>query len=71
MKNYGFSPTQTRRYLECNIQNESTATYYLFLKKELKAGKDSHADICSQYFDINLLKPLNKKIRHKSMDFTQ
>ena len=51
MESLGFAPVQTRRYLEYNIKNDCTATYYLFLKKNFKLGLPSIADICSESFN--------------------
>jgi hypothetical protein len=69
MENLGFDNLQTRRYLEYNIKNECTATYYLFLKKNFKMGLGSTADICSEHFNRQLVNKIIRKPRHKSIDF--
>nr|VVW86719.1 unnamed protein product [Nymphaea colorata] len=69
MEGLGFPPVQTRRYLEYNIKNECTTTYYLFLKKNFKLGLASAADICSEDFNEELVHKAIKKKRHKSIDF--
>lgn len=57
------------RYLEYNIKNECTTTYYLFLKKNFKLGLPSIADICSDNFNEQLVHRAIRKKRHKSIDF--
>lgn len=69
MENFGFPVAQTRRYLEYNVKNECTTTYYLFLKKNFKIGHPSDADICADNFNPHLIYPLLRKRLHKSIDF--
>ena len=38
-----------------NRHNHSIAIYYMLMKKNLRLGKYSSADICSQTFDPSLL----------------
>ena len=69
MESFNFPPFQTKRYLEYNIKNECTTTYYLFLKKNFKLGFASNADICSDNFNEELVHRIVRKKRHKSIDF--
>lgn len=47
MINLGFDPRKTLKYIENNVKNHCTSTYYLLLKKYFKHGKASEMDICS------------------------
>lgn len=60
MVSLGFDNKKTIKYLESNIKNHCTATYYLLLKKNFKHGKPSNLDICSDNFDKVSLKSLFK-----------
>lgn len=61
IKAIGLDVDNTLKSLEANRHNSSTTAYYLLLKKHLKAGNQSKADICSIKFDHNLLLPFKKK----------
>lgn len=47
LKEFSFDADSSRKYLESNRHNHTTTTYYLMLKKNLKNGSASNADICS------------------------
>lgn len=70
METFSFPACQTRRFLEYNVKNECTTTYYLFLKKNFKQGSGSTADICSENYNQKLACKIVRKKRHKSIDFT-
>lgn len=57
MKTLGFDPKKTIKYLENNVKNQCTATYYLFLKRNFKSGKASAMDICSETFKKSNITP--------------
>lgn len=50
----GYEKESTRRYIETNRHNAACTTYYLLLKKKLKQGFHSYADINSDNFDPRL-----------------
>ena len=70
MENLGFQNKKTKKFLENNIKNHCTASYYLMLKRNFKHGKPSNMDICSDHFDKVNLKSLFKikSRRYKSFD---
>lgn len=69
MKALGLDADDTYKSLEANRHSAVTTTYYLLLKKELKAGNQSRADICSINFDHTLLAPIKKRGRVKTLPF--
>ena len=69
IKALGLDADNTFKSLEANRHSAVTTTYYLLLKKNLKAGNQSRADICSVKFDHSLLIPFKKKERVKTLPF--
>lgn len=61
IKALGIDSDNTFKSLEANRHSGVTTTYYLLLKKQLKSGHQSKADICSVKFDRSLLIPFKKK----------
>ena len=51
IKKYGFDPDHTLKSVKANKHNPATATYYLLLKKLLKEGNKSPADLSSNHFE--------------------
>jgi hypothetical protein len=70
MTTVGFDSKKTIKYLENNVKNQCTATYYLFLKKNFKSGKPSVMDICSDSFQRSNITPFFslKPRKYKSFD---
>lgn len=77
MKEYGYEISQIRRYLENNIRNETTAAYYLLMKKRFRNGNPSKYDLSNENFDPKNLIPKGSLVtqpkkrntlRHKSFD---
>jgi len=55
MEAYGFNKDEARSFILNNKHNHITTTYYLMLKKNIKNGIASSADLCSNHF-IDYLK---------------
>lgn len=51
----------TQKCIEANRHNSDTTTYYLLLKKHIKDGGTSKADLGSKCFDENLIEPNRRK----------
>ncbi len=70
MSSLGFETRKTLQYVQNNVKNECTTTYYLLLKKYFKSGKGSEMDICSDNFKKETINPFFsvKPKRYKSMD---
>lgn len=61
LKALGFDADHAQRSIEANRHNSVTTSYYLLLKKNLKNGKESKADIASTSFDKALLEPQKRR----------
>lgn len=64
--NQGYEKDYMRKCVETNRHNGASTAYHLLLKKKLKEGFHSHADINSDKFDPALLKQVVTKNRPKS-----
>ncbi len=51
LSNFGFDPEYTQKCVEANKHNSATTTYYLLLKKFLRDGGKSPADLSSPLFE--------------------
>ncbi len=54
LKDYNINIDYAKKCLEANKHNHITATYFLLLKKHLKNGGESIADVRSPKFDPNI-----------------
>ena len=54
LKKFDINVDYARKCLEANKHNHITATYYLLLKKHLKAGGESIADYRSPTYDSSI-----------------
>ena len=54
MKQYKINEDYARKCLEANKHNNITSTYYLLLKKIVKSGEFSIADVKSAKYDPSL-----------------
>lgn len=61
LKDLKFDIDLTQKCIEANRHNNSTTIYYLLLKKFLKDGGISKADLGSKYFDKSLIEPNRRK----------
>ena len=68
LEEYGFAQEESRKNILANKHDHITTTYYLILKKMIREGKASIADLVSKEFrefisnTMNLLENVNKKI---------
>lgn len=69
LKALGFDADHAQKSIEANRHNSVTTSYYLLLKKNLKSGVQSRADIASNAFDRTLLEPQKRKERVKTLPF--
>lgn len=61
MANYGYEEEYSKKCIDANKHNNITAAYFLLLKKKLKEGTASNADISNERFDYEQVKPLNHR----------
>jgi 5'-AMP-activated protein kinase catalytic alpha subunit len=61
MVSYDYDQEYSKKCIDANKHNHITTAYYLLLKKKLKEGKDSPADISSEKFDYEQVQPLNRR----------
>jgi 5'-AMP-activated protein kinase catalytic alpha subunit len=54
---YDFSTDYAQKCIDANKHNHVTTTYHLLLRKHLREGGTSGADLNSEMFDIKLLEP--------------
>ena len=68
LEEYGFAKEESRQNILANKHDHITTTYYLLLKKMIREGKESVADLVSKEFHefinntMNLLEYANKKM---------
>ena len=68
LEEYGFSKEESRQNILANKHDHITTTYYLILKRLIREGKTSVADLVSkEYFDFignpqNMLETWSKKM---------
>ena len=67
MRHFGFEVEHAQKSIEANRHNSVTTSYYLLLKKQLKEGIQSDADINSATFDAGLLVPQKRRERLKTL----
>ena len=60
LSEYNFDLEYSSRCIEANKHNHITTTYYLLLKKHLKGGSQSNADLSSPNFDYNAVEPFKR-----------
>lgn len=60
LSEYGFDLEYCGRCIEANKHNHITTTYYLLLKKLLRSGGVSNADIGSPNFDYSAIQPFRR-----------
>ena len=60
MSEYDYDKNETRKNILSNKHNHITTTYYLMLKKKIKKGIDSVADLKSKLFENYINNPENK-----------
>ena len=69
LKDFEFDIEYAERCIEANKHNHITTSYYLLLKKHLKDGYSSHADISSQDFDYSSIEPFRRPANEKKTAF--
>lgn len=57
---FNFDLEYCARCIEANKHNHITTTYYLLLKKHLRSGHTSNADIGSPLFDYSAIQPYKR-----------
>jgi 5'-AMP-activated protein kinase catalytic alpha subunit len=67
LKGLEFDIDHAQKSIEANRHNSVTTSYYLLLKKNLKDGFESEADIGSVAFDTSLLVPQKRRERLKTL----
>ena len=60
LSKFDFDLEYSARCIEANKHNHITTTYYLLLKKHLKSGHSSNADIGSPSFDYTAIEPFKR-----------
>ena len=60
LKEFDFDLEYALRCIEANKHNHITTTYYLLLKKHLKAGNASSSDLSSPSFDYSSIQPFKR-----------
>jgi 5'-AMP-activated protein kinase catalytic alpha subunit len=61
-----FNKEEVRELVLGNRHNNITTTYYLLLKKHIKMGEKSIADLCSEQYIQYINDPKNLKIKNKT-----
>lgn len=57
---FNFDLEYSSRCIQANKHNHITTTYYLLLKKHLRSGQTSNADLSSPYFDYSAVQPFKR-----------
>lgn len=60
LEEFKFDIEYAERCIEANKHNHMTTAYYLLLKKHLKAGYSSTADLGSPTFDYHSIEPFKR-----------
>jgi 5'-AMP-activated protein kinase catalytic alpha subunit len=60
LKDFNFDIEYAERCIEANKHNHITTAYYLLLKKNLKTGYKSNADLSSIDFDYSSVQPFRR-----------
>lgn len=60
LSQFEFDLEYSARCIEANKHNHITTTYYLLLKKHLRSGHGSNADIGSPSFDYSAIEPFKR-----------
>ncbi|CAD8081073.1 unnamed protein product [Paramecium sonneborni] len=69
LKEKGFNEDYVKICLDANKQNNVTTSYFLLIKRHLKSGGISTADINSVYFDQKLLEPIQRTQKSRALGF--
>lgn len=69
LSEYQFDLEYAERCIQANKHNHITTTYHLLLKKYLKAGQESTADISSPTFDYKNIQPFKRVNNEKKHIF--
>lgn len=69
LKQFDFEIEYAEKCIDANKHNHISTTYYLLLKKHLKNGGESPADLSSSEFDYQQVEPLKRQEKKSRGDY--